>query len=126
MRLYRQYNGTKKTVFLLVLDDGSCPARTFLETLKATNEGSHKAMIRRIKSHADIGYTSIQKHGHPIKGRKALFVWKTHQGARLLYFEGNVGTNVVVTHGYNKGDPERAEYDKAERLRDACLTEGGR
>jgi len=124
MKLERQYSGSKCTIYLLVLDNGTCPARDYLTTLKVQNEHSHKAMLRRITNHGDIGSTRIKKHGHPIAGRKNLFVWSTHQGARLLYFRMS-GTSVVATHGYKKGDPLKRQYDRAERLRDDWLFQRG-
>ena len=128
MRLKFQYDGAKKTVCLLVLDDaddGECPSLEYLQNLEAQNKVSHRAMIRRITNHGDIGATTIWKHGHAITDRQNLFVWKTHQGARLLYFN-LTGASVIVTHGYGKGAPERQQYDRAERLRDAWLNQGVR
>lgn len=123
MKLNRQYTGEKKIIYYLVLDNGDCPAMTFMEKLKADNEVSNKAMVRRITNHAKIGSTQIFKQGHQIRGN--LFVWKTKQGARLLYFQ-LPNSHCVVTHGYYKGDPERVQYQRAENLRGAYFAQGER
>ncbi len=126
MRLDLGYLGQRKTILLLVLDGGTCLSREYLQALENRDRISHQAMVRRYVDHANIGSTRIGSHGHPIVRRNNLFVWKTKQGARLLYF--NLPNNkVVVTIGYNKGDPEKQQYDRAENLRDAWLQqEGGR
>jgi hypothetical protein len=114
--------GRKRVIYWLVLPNGDCPARKYLEELRRRDRISHQAMVRRYVNHANNGHTTIKKHGHPIAKRKNLFVWKTDQGARLLYFE-LPDKSPVMTWGYNKGAPENQQYDRAERHRDAF--EGG-
>lgn len=114
--------GRTLTSYYLVLPANKCPSRDYLIELEQANKISHRGMIRRIQSHVDNGTTTIFKHGHPIKGRTNLFVWKTDQGARMLYFEV-ANRHCVMVIGYAKGDPEERQYDRAENLRDAYFAE---
>jgi len=119
-RLEVARTGRTLTGWYLVLPTNDCPSRDYLIKLERANKVSHKAMIRRIENHVNNGTTTIPKHGHPVRGRTNLFVWKTDQGARMLYFEIR-NRHPVMVIGYAKGDPEEREYRRAEKLRDAYL-----
>jgi hypothetical protein len=126
MKLALKYRGQQYNIYAIVCDDGSCPAFDFLEHVKQQNSASHKSLVNLLIRHADHGQIRNQKKSRPIKGRKRqigrLFEFKSNQGDRLLYFYQQ-GQKTILIHGFHKGAPVRAEYKKAEGMRDQYLRE---
>lgn len=124
MRLAIQYSGQKFIICAIVCNDESCAVVDFLEQVKRDNIASHRSLVNIIKRHADSGVIRNVRKSRVIRGRRNLLEFKSKQGDRLLYFYGPHGITVLV-HGFHKGAPEQAEYDKAEAMRDQYLREVG-
>lgn len=119
MNLKLLYSGVRSKVYVLVLSDGSSPARMFLETLERNNPISHRTMMFRYTRHADHGPSKNIEHSRIIKGYKNLFEFKTKAGDRLIYFYHSRGT--ILANGFHKGDPTKPEYGRAERYQAELL-----
>lgn len=124
MRLSLQYRGRKFDIYAIVLNNGVCPAVDFRNLLKRNNVVSYKSFVRIFTIHADFGPILNITKSRAIKGHQNLFEFKSKQGDRLVYFYLS-GRRTILTHGFHKGAPEEAEYDRAERVRDQYLKEGG-
>lgn len=124
MKLSFQYRGQKFDVYAIILDSGECPAIGFLEKLLRNDPDSQATLVRLYVRHADLGAIQNITKSRAIKGKKNLFEFKSKQGDRLLFFY-MPGARTVLTHGFHKGDPEQAEYDRGERLRDQYVRECG-
>ncbi len=122
MKLSLQYRGRIFHILAIDLDNGSCPAVGFLEQVKRRNPASHKSLVNLYMRHADFGHIRNIRKSRAIEGRQNLLEFKSKQGDRLLYFYLS-GSRTVLAHGFHKGAPAKAEYDKAEKMRDQYLRE---
>ena len=109
--------GSVFSIYAIVLNDDSCPADDFLKQLKHQDLASHKSLVNILTRHADHGEIRNKKKSRVIEDRANLLEFKTHQGDRLVYFY-LPGRMTVLTHGFHKGVPASAEYDRAEAMRD--------
>ncbi|MBI4330130.1 MAG: type II toxin-antitoxin system RelE/ParE family toxin [Chloroflexi bacterium] len=116
MRLRLEYRGNKFDIYAIVLDNGDCPAVAFKDRLKQEHFASYGSLVHTMKEHADSGPILNITRSRAIKGRSNLFEFKSKRGDRMLYFYLS-GRRTVLTHGFHKGDPEKAEYEKAEKMR---------
>ena len=110
-------SGSVFNICAIVLDDDSCPADDFIKQLKHQDLASHKSLVNILTRHADHGEIRNKKKSRVIEDRANLLEFKTHQGDRLVYFY-LPGRMTVLTHGFHKGVPASAEYDRAEAMRD--------
>ncbi len=121
MRLKLQRQGRKFAIYAVLLDNGKCPAFDFLEEAKRNNPASHESLVRIYTMHADSGPIRNKTKSRVIEGRQNLLEFKSRQDDRLLYFYLS-GSRTVLTHGFHKGAPAEAEYDKAEKMAIIYLT----
>ncbi len=124
MILSLQYRGPEFSIYAIICNDGSCPAIDFLEQVKQNNPASHKSLVSIYTRHADHGQIRNIRKSRAVKGRRSMLEFKSNQGDRLLYFY-LPGRKTVLTHGFHKGAPAKAEYNKAERMRNQYLKEVG-
>jgi len=126
MILSLQYRGQEFSIYAIVCNDGSCPAIDFLEQVKQNNPASHKSLVNIYTRHADHGQIRNIRKSRAVEGRRNILEFKSNQGDRLLYFY-LPGRKTVLTHGFHKhkGAPTKAEYNKAERMRNQYLKEVG-
>lgn len=124
MILSLQYRGQEFSICAIVSNDGSCHAIDFLEHVKQNNPASHKSLVNIYTRHADHGLIRNTRKSRAVKGRRNILEFKSTQGDRLLYFY-LPGRKTVLTHGFHKGVPVKAEYNKAERMRNQYLEEVG-
>ncbi len=117
MRLQLFKKGLKFSVWVLVLDDGSCPATDFMQRLKQDDRASHRSLVNVLLRHADYGPIMNTRKSRAIEGRVNLFEFKSSQGARLLYFY-LPGRRTVLAHGFQKGARASIEYDRAESMKE--------
>lgn len=122
MRLQLHYRGRRFQIYALVLDNGSCPAVEYLEQLKRNNFASFKSLANIYKRHAENGPILNKEKSRDIKGYKDILEFKSRQGDRLLYFYSK-GQRTVLTNGFHKGTPAKAEYEKAEKIREQYIRE---
>jgi hypothetical protein len=117
MKLKLLKTGKMFSIYAVVLDNGTCPAWSFLEQVRRRDLASHKSLVNTLTRHADYGEIRNERKSRVIKGRRKLLEFKTNQGDRLLYFY-LPDQKTVLTHGFHKGASESDEYDKAEAIRD--------
>ena len=122
MRLQLEYPGKNFDIYVIVLNNSSCPAIDFLEQLKQTNLASHRSLVNIYQRHADFGQFKNKMKSTPIKGYKGLFEFKSKQGGRLAYFY-LPGWKTVLTHGFQKGAVAQDEYSKANTMKNQYLQE---
>ncbi len=123
MRLRLLKSGSAFNIYAIVLDDDSCPADDFLKQVKQQDLASHKSLVNILLRHAGHGEIRNKRKSKVIEGRANLLEFKTYQGDRLVYFYLQ-GSKTVLTHGFHKGVPASAEYDRAEAMRDRYLCGG--
>ncbi len=119
-----QYRGQRFTISAIVLDSGDCPAVEFLQQVKQDDLASYKSLAAILERHADCGQIWNKQKSRAVKGHLKIFEFKSNQGDRLLYFF-QAGHMTLLTNGFHKGDPEKAAYEKAERIREQYLKECG-
>lgn len=124
MKLKLQYQGQKFGIYAIVLNNGICPAEEFIAEVSRKNPASNRSLADVVKRHADSGQIRNERKSRAIKGRQGLFEFKSRQGDRLLYFY-LPGWKTVFTHGFHKGAPEKAEYSRAQTIKDQYLSEVG-
>ncbi|MBI4330443.1 MAG: type II toxin-antitoxin system RelE/ParE family toxin [Chloroflexi bacterium] len=124
MRLLTQYVGQRFTISAIVLDNGDCPAVDFLERVKRDDPPSYKSLAATMRRHAECGPIRNERKSRIIKGHEKIFEFKSVHGDRLLYFF-QAGRMTLLTNGFHKGDTVKAEYKRAERIRDQYLKEYG-
>ncbi|MFC1946764.1 type II toxin-antitoxin system RelE/ParE family toxin [Chloroflexota bacterium] len=122
MKLSKQYEGKRYTIYAIVCNDGSCPAIEYLENVEKDNPSSYKSLINIIKRHAENSPILNERKSRSIEGKKNLYEFKSTQGDRILYFY-QLNRITVLTNGFHKGTPVEIEFQKAIRLRDAYLSE---
>ena len=123
MKLRLLKNGLVFSIYAIVLDNDFCPADDFLKQLEHQDLASHKSLINILTRHADHGEIKNKTKSRVIEDRKNLLEFKTYQGGRLVYFY-SPGRRTILTHGFHKGVPASAEYDRAEAMRDQYLQGG--
>ena len=123
MGTQREYAGTQRDIYSVVLPSGDSPAREFLEGLKRSAPLAFKSMVNRYKRHADGGPSPNPKQRRHITAHGNLYEFKTTFGHRLLFFEHPAGYT-VLTNGFHKGDPSQRAFDRAISYRDSVLEEG--
>ena len=124
MRLKLQRQGRKFAIYAVLLDNSKCPAFDFLEEAKRNNPASHKSLVNILKRHADFGQIGNERKSRVLEGYRGLLEFKSRQGDRLLYFY-LPDWKTILTHGFHKGAPEKAEYDRARAIKDQYLREEG-
>lgn len=122
MLLKQQYKGAVFAIYAAILDDNSCPAIDFLETIKRSEPSSHKSITSLIERHADYGPIKNLKKSRSIEGYEGLFEFKSRQGARLIYFY-LPGSRTILANGFCKGEPTKPEFQKAKQIRKQCIEE---
>lgn len=122
MKIELKYRGLKFNIYVIVLNDGSCPAVDFMEQLKQDDFASFRSLVSIYTMHADHGPLRNETKSRPLKGYIDLYEFKTKQGARLLYFYLS-GGKTIITHGFKKGSPTKAEFKKAKIIKDRYLEE---
>ena len=124
MRLREDYEGTRRIICVLVLNDGSEPAVEFLQHLKRSNQRSHKKMVQRYRRHAVNGPSRNTNHERHIVSEGNLWEFKTDFADRLLYFNHS-GNRVVLTSGFHSThtSQDQQRYHSAAQFRDEFLRE---
>lgn len=122
MNIELKYRGLKFDIYVIVLNDGSRPAIDFLEQLKQDDFASFKSLVSVYTMHADHGPLLNETKSRLIKGYDNLYEFKTKQGARLTYFYMH-GGKTIITHGFQKGAPAKAEFKKARLIKDLYIEE---
>ena len=83
MRLKLLKAGKMFSIYAVVLDNSTCPAKDFLEQVGRRDRASHKSLINILIRHADHGVLRNKRKSKVIKGRANLLEFKTRQGDRL-------------------------------------------
>jgi len=123
MRLRLVKGGSTLSIYAVVLDNGTCPAADFLESLRQRDKASHGSLVNLLARHAEHGPIRNEKKSRAIKGKVNLWEFKTRQGDRMVFFY-LAGRKTVLTHGFHKGAPAKTEYRRAEAIRDRYLQGG--
>jgi len=100
-------------IVALELDNGECPAISYLDALKANDPNSHESMHARIKFRAGKLSITNKKISRPIQGARYKGLFRLiAKGERLLYcyLPNRI---VVLLNGYNKNDVQEPEWEKA-------------
>jgi hypothetical protein len=108
------YRGNWGAVALAVLEDGSCPAREFIESL---SEGDLMKLLALLKRAADMGPININNREKFKKLENDLFEFKVFQIRIPCFYDGR---SIVLTHGFKKkqDDIPPAEIKRARRIKD--------
>jgi len=115
-------------VYFLVLDNGSVPAREFLERME--NQGGKRArQVQRLKATMELranlppGKFMSAERFKPVEGINGIFEFKAHQ-LRVYCFYAP-GRRIVLQFGViKKKDKHRpADLNEAEALRTRFLTQ---
>jgi hypothetical protein len=122
MKLKVLYQGNISSINAVVLDNGDCPAEEFLKHLERTDKASYKSLAHTITLHADYGTIRNKEKSKIIEGRGNLLEFKTRNGDRLVYFY-LPGHRTILTHGFHKGAVAKAEYTRADKIRDQYCRE---
>lgn len=111
------YQGNFFSIEVLVLDDGSSPARDFLSSLSSLERTKVDVLFERL---ASTGKISNSEHFKKIEGTD-LLEFKRHQIRLICFFMK--GKRVVICHCVRKKQDKHKpkDLDHAENLRKALL-----
>ena len=105
------YRGNWGAVALAVLEDGSCPAREFIESL---SEGDLMKLLALLKRAADMGPININNREKFKKLENDLFEFKVFQIRIPCFYDGR---SIVLTHGFKSDNVQSSTITPLERMR---------
>jgi hypothetical protein len=103
-----EYEGPNATIELYVFDDGSCPAKIFLDQLSGPARQKVDALFELMGVKGEIRNTEKFKK---LEKSDGLFEFKSFQIRLLCFYDKGVRRKLIITHGVMKKKNKHAETD---------------
>lgn len=111
-----EHTGAKAVIELFVFDDGSCPARDYLDELNGTDRQRIDSLFELMCARGEIRNKEQFKK---LEGSNGIFEFKRYQTRVLCFFGKGSPARLVLTNGVTKKSNKHAKSDirRAEDMR---------